>query len=388
MTMAPLIIRDARLAAAPYSMSSPKTGSGHMSRQPSNPPTRLLSRGPPLPTTAAAFGLPPSTASPAPATPLSYVPEIQDLQAAPQVATPASLAKVFPYLEKVSIEDPAVTPTSEGLVLEEWAAFKKQMINYNLSLELYKPDLDWKKEHMTEPSAPAELADYHLRIGCSNQRVGTVALMECIIGQYIHTVGAALVAKQAKMDNLQLTLDDIEWYLAQGAKEPEQLLSDERVPQEDLAPLLFLPRLMATPAPAAPTDLPAATPLSSLTLLPPTSPFKPTLPVVSELATPLVRTFEQFDEAQPTPKVAPMDISPPAGSMKAVPASPPTSATLAPIIGQLTPDAQMSEAQKAHIDEVLLEYKQQEQQALKELHAMCQWSRAAEVAIQLEQAKL
>ena len=69
-------------------------------------------------------------------------------------------------------------PTIEGLVPEEWVAFKKQVIDYNLSLDLYKPDLDWKKAHLQEPLDSKEVAEYHLNIGHVNQRVGAIVLME------------------------------------------------------------------------------------------------------------------------------------------------------------------------------------------------------------------
>ena len=69
-------------------------------------------------------------------------------------------------------------PTVAGLVPEEWAAFKKSVIDYNLSLDLYKKGLDWKKVNLCEPAAPEELAEYHLHIGRVNQQVGAVALME------------------------------------------------------------------------------------------------------------------------------------------------------------------------------------------------------------------
>ena len=73
---------------------------------------------------------------------------------------------------------PAVTLTISGLIPEEWAAFKKAVVEYNLMLDLYKPDLDWKKDHLEELTASADLAEYHLRTRCVNQRVGAVALME------------------------------------------------------------------------------------------------------------------------------------------------------------------------------------------------------------------
>ena len=83
-----------------------------------------------------------------------------------------------PFFEKVTVPPLEITPTMPGLVPEEWGAFKKAVIEYNLSLDLYKLDLDWKKANMTEPKDPAELADYHLRIGHVNQHVGAMALME------------------------------------------------------------------------------------------------------------------------------------------------------------------------------------------------------------------
>ena len=64
---------------------------------------------------------------------------------------------------------PTIMPTIPGLVPEEWATFKKSVIEYNLMLDLYKPNLDWKKANMKEPSSPAALAEYHLRIGRVNQ---------------------------------------------------------------------------------------------------------------------------------------------------------------------------------------------------------------------------
>ena len=73
------------------------------------------------------------------------------------------------FFEQVTIPPPVITPMLPGLVPEEWAAFKKAVLEYNLSLDLYKPDLDWKKNNMQEPTDPADLVDYHLRIGRVNQ---------------------------------------------------------------------------------------------------------------------------------------------------------------------------------------------------------------------------
>ena len=201
-------------------------------------------------------------------------------------------------------------------------------------------------------------------------------------------VGPDLFGKQAKLDELQLTKVDIKWYLTQGAKDATQLLSDKHIPQEDIAPALFLPSLPATPAPAALTVLPSTTPLSALKPLTQTPPTKSVSPIISELATPLAQTFEQLKEEQPMPKHTPMDISPPATTILAISDLVTSQPTLAPIIQQITPDAQMTDVQRACIDEVLLECQLQEQQALKELHAMRQHSRAAEVALQLECTKL
>ena len=269
------------------------------------------------------FGLPPSTATLAPYTPLSYVPETPAPAptAIHKTASPPPPAKVYPFLEKVEVADPAIQPTLTGIVPEEWAAFTKQVLNYNLSLDLYKSDLDWKKDHMMEPLQPDALAEYHLHIGRANQRVGADALMERVISQYIRTIGAELVLQQAQLHDLKLTASDIEWHLAQSAKNTEQLLLDENVPQEDLALALFLPPLQATPSPAAPPDLPHDTPMSSLTSLP--SSKQVASPAISELATPLVQSFEQMSDSQPTPKVAPMDISPPAILPKVPPINPP-----------------------------------------------------------------
>ena len=54
-------------------------------------------------------------------------------------------ASSLPFFEKVTVPPPVITPTIPGLVPKEWAAFKKAVIEYNLSLDLYKLDLDWKK---------------------------------------------------------------------------------------------------------------------------------------------------------------------------------------------------------------------------------------------------
>ena len=88
-------------------------------------------------------------------------------------------------------------PTIPGIVPEEWATFKKSVIEYNLMLNLYKKDLDWKKAHMNAPTKAEALHEYHLRIGQVNQHVGAVAIMECVIGKYIATVGKELITKQA-----------------------------------------------------------------------------------------------------------------------------------------------------------------------------------------------
>ena len=91
------------------------------------------------------------------------------------------------------MEVPPSTVTLPGIVPHEWAIFQKHVLDYNLSCELYKSDLDWKKDNPREPRDANLLADYHLRIGRVNQRVGAIALMEHVIGQYIHTIGSDLV---------------------------------------------------------------------------------------------------------------------------------------------------------------------------------------------------
>ena len=67
--------------------------------------------------------------------------------------------------------------------------------------------------------------------------------MERVIEQYIHTIGADLVLEHAQHNHLTLSKEDIEWLVQQGAKDTDVLLSDDGVPQEDLAPELFLPPL-------------------------------------------------------------------------------------------------------------------------------------------------
>ena len=303
---APSSIRDARLSSAPYSTPVIRSGPNTPARTSSNPATRPPSRGLPLPTMASAFGLPPSMATPIQINP-------------PHLVAPTSVAAntlpstvpEMPFVERITVSPPAITPTLPGLIPEEWAQFKKSVIEYNLTLDLYKPDLDWKKEHLNEPREQATLAEYHLCIGRVNQRVGAIALMEKVLGNYISTVGIDLVQQQAKEDNLNLPQGDIEWFLMQGKKDNSRLLQDERVPQEDLAPALFLPPLPTTPAPEASRILAMTTPVSSLTPLPASVSAHSTSLQISELATPVIRAFPPPVDTQQTPKALMMDISPP-----------------------------------------------------------------------------
>ena len=108
--------------------------------------------------------------------------------------------------------------------------FQKHVLDYNLSCDLYKLDLDWKKANPHEPKDAAALSEYHLQIGRVNQRPGAIMLMERVIGQYIHTVGLDLVFEQAQNNCLALTKGDIEWLLQQGAKDTSTLLTDDGVP--------------------------------------------------------------------------------------------------------------------------------------------------------------
>ena len=130
--------------------------------------------------------------------------------------------------------------------------------------------------------------------------------------------------KQAEIDDLKLPQGNIEWFLAQGEKDTSQILTTEQIPQEDIVPALFLPPLLTTPSPSAHTVLAPETPLLSLTPLPDTPTNKPvgTLlasntskvelsPSISELAMPVVRTFEPLSEEHNMPKVTAMDITPP-----------------------------------------------------------------------------
>ena len=194
--------------------------------------------------------------------------------------------------------------------------------------------------------------------------------MERVIGQYIRTIGADLVLQQGLEDQLALTKSDIEWLIQQGAKDTSTLLHDDGVPQEDLAPSLFLPDLQATPAPIAPLLLQLSTPNSPLTTLMPSS--IQVSPSISAIATPLAKTFDQLSEQVDTPEASAMDISPPthgAVSLDAPLISTPISSqtTPMPVIQQVSNDQQMTDAQRMRIDEVLKEYQDQELRALQEL---------------------
>ena len=212
-----------------------------------------------------------------------------------------------------------------------------------------------------------------------------------MIGQYIRTVGSDIVFQQVQLDHLALSKSDIDWLLQQGSKDMSTLLQDDGIPQEDLAPALFLPSLQATPAPTASIALPTATPGSTLTSLTPL----PThvSPSVSALVTPLARTFEQLKEHHTTPKAAPMDISPPANAGLPLvgfisSASAPVQAMPVPVIQQLSADQQMTDAQRARVDKVLKEYQNQELLALQELQNTRRCNREAELFLELEWAKL
>ena len=380
---APSIIQDARLSAAPYSTTSTRSVPGTPASHPSNPSTRPPSRGNPLPITAVKFGLPPPTATPVPYTP-------QPL-AAP-MPIPASTALISPreppFVECVTITPPAITPTIPGLVPAEWANFKKSVIEYNLTLDLYKPDLDWKKANLREPSDLAALNEYYSHIGKVNQRIGAIALMEKVMGNYISMVGTDLVQQQAKEDNLDLPPNDVEWFLTQGKRNNSQLLEDERVPQEDFAPALFLPPLLATPAPEVTRSLADATPVSSLMPLTTSPSDKAISPHISELAMPVMCSFAPSSDAQPTPKVVAMDISPTEASPVPMLLAPTPSMSMTVVLRPISSDVNMTDAQCVRVDEVLHKYHKQEEQALKTLHATRQHNRAAEVALQLEKAKL
>ena len=377
-TSSPSIIRDARLLSVPYTSSHERAGSGSNSRQSSNPPTRPPSRSAPLPTTAADFGLPPSTATILPSV-VENAPRAITPPALPQPRTPERI-----FFNKVTIPDPSITPTMKGLVPEEWAAFKKAVLEYNLSLDLYKPDLDWKKDNMQEPKDPANLADYHLRIGRVNQRVGAIALMERAIGQYILTVGRELAAAQAKEDNLPLPPDDIDWYITQGTKNTSQLLEHKHVPQEDIAPALYLPPLLATPVPTAEIVLVPETPVSDLTPLNTSPSSKIPSPAVSALDTPVMRSLPQVLDTSATPKPSAMDILPPQAVADVTTLTPSSQQIIRPMV----PDAHMTDAQKERVDEVLKEYKKQESAALQRLHDTRQRTRDAEITLALEKAKV
>ena len=111
-------------------------------------------------TTAAEFSLKPSTA-----TPLSYVPETPVLLPTGPAAPLTPSLKMYPHFDKVAVDIPEVMLTIPGIVPQEWAVFQKHVINYNLLVELYKPDLDWKKAHLHELTDAKALAEYHLHIG-------------------------------------------------------------------------------------------------------------------------------------------------------------------------------------------------------------------------------
>ena len=159
-TYSPSIIRDARLASAPYSISDSRLGSQQHSRHSSNPATRPPSRTMTLPTTAAAFGLPPSTATPTTPPPAAIS------QPMPTANLPASH---FPFIERISSSLPPISDTLAGIIPAEWSQFKKTVFDYNLSLELYKTDIDWKKVNMEAPTDPTALIDYNNNIGRVNQ---------------------------------------------------------------------------------------------------------------------------------------------------------------------------------------------------------------------------
>ena len=254
--------------------------------------------------------------------------------------------------------------------------FQKAVIEYNLTFDLFKSDLDWKKDHPNVPASSEELAEYNCMIGQVNQRVGAIALMEATIGHYINTVGEELVTRQALIidhNNLQ--------FMAQGKHNNTEILDNENIPMTDVAPTSFQPPLLATPAPSAEIVLAPETPAIPQELMP-NNPFDTGSTLTSLPSTKtnspqilLAHTFDTLPSSPSTPKAMQMDVSPPRSDS-------------AKLLLPAMLDVVMSDAQKSHIEEVLKEYHVQEQAALQALHASQQCSHEAEVTLKLERAKI
>ena len=208
--------------------------------------------------------------------------------------------------------------------------------------------------------------------------------MERTIGQYILAVGSELVVAQAKEDNLQLLADDIDWFVTQMNKNTSLILEAENIPQEDMAPSSFPDPLLATPAPAAAAVLIPDAPLSAMSSLTATPAPQFLSPSISVLGTPVIHTLPHIADPSATPKAVAMDISLPRSTTEVIPPTPSSH----PVIQPMVTDAQMTDDQKACTEEVLLEYRNQEAVALAQLQATRQRNRDAELALQLERAKL
>ena len=424
-TNSPSIIREARHSTAPY---TPKSGSA----APTRPPSRSA-----LPSSAAQFGLPvrSSTATPVqtttntalpPATliapiaeqsssPLSYINETPKDKS---LTLPAPTTSPKPYFNQISVELPRATPTITGLIPEEWALFRKQVEEYNLTHALYKDDLNWKQQHLNPPTSKEESYEYFQRIGSVNQRVGVIALMEANIGKYINTVGVDLVKEQARIDKVNLR-DNIDWFTWQGSLQISKLLEKEGIPFEDIDPRSYPTPIPATPAETAQVSLPPATPVPAPeTILVPETPTAPAntsiakakqeapaplffpSPSLSELTPLTTPTAKTLTFGPATPKASQMSISPDPSPSRSQPTAQETDVEMTTIQRQRVDDVldeyrkkaktdvEMTTIQRQRVEEVLDEYRKQAKTALESLLDSRQRNREAETLLALEKAKL
>ena len=228
------------------------------------------------------------------------------------VRNPRPSAK--PYDKKSSSKSskpPSAAPSRSGspvpsrlpIAHSDWTKFTELLTHWREQSLLYHASFQFKDQHPFPPEMADEAAYYYANIGCINQEVASVHLASGVLGHFITNVGRSKVEQQLKLLGGDLDTEDIDLLVDSGHKSLSQLLADEHIDLNDIAPSYIPADIPVTPAPSSlplpALPVPLVPPRSPPRSLPLPSSVSAAIPAAVSSATPAVVTDTRAPSSSP-----------------------------------------------------------------------------------------
>ena len=140
-------------------------------------------------------------------------------------------------------------PSHLPIITKDWAKFMELLTNWREQSLLYHASFQFKDQYPFPPKTADKAAHYYANIGGVNQEVASIHLASGVLGRFITSAGCDKVEQQVQLLGVDLDAEEIDLLVDSGRKSLSQLLADEHIDLNDIAPSYIPADILVTPVP-------------------------------------------------------------------------------------------------------------------------------------------